>query len=89
MIPRIKSIEPQEGYHLLVQFDDGQTVIYDVNADIEAIEDFVLLKTEPGLFKNFSIDESRTCVSWSDRIDLPSDTLLEYGKPVTSPSTSS
>lgn len=25
------------------------------------------------------IDKSRTCVYWNDRIDLPSDTLYEYG----------
>ena len=81
MIPRIKSVEPQEGYRLLIQFDEGQTVIYDVSEDIETLEDFAPLKAEPALFQNFQVDESRTCISWSDRIDLPSDTLLEYGKP--------
>ncbi len=83
MIPRIKSVEPQEGYRLLVQFDEGQIVIYDVSEDIESLEDFEPLKTEPALFRNFQIDESRTCIYWSDRIDLPSDTILEYGTPVT------
>ncbi len=82
MIPRIKSVTPQEGYRLLVQFDEGQTVIYDVSEDIETLKDFAPLKTEPALFQNFQIDESRTCIYWSDRIDLPSDTLLEYGTPI-------
>lgn len=33
----------------------------------------------PGLFNSNQLDESRTCVFWNDEIDLPSDTLLEYG----------
>jgi len=33
-----------------------------------------------GLWKQFSLDESRTCVYWNDRIDLPSDSIYEYGK---------
>ena len=47
---------------------------------IETIDDFRVLKTEPHLFENLQIDESRTCIYWNDRVDLPSDTLLEYGK---------
>ena len=39
-----------------------------------------LSKNETGLFNNFQLDPSRTCVYWSDRIDLPSDSILEYGK---------
>lgn len=79
MIPRIKTVKPQENYHLLIQFDDGETVIYDVSDDINSIDDFEPLKTEQGLFENFQLDDSRTCIFWNDRIDLPSDTLLEYG----------
>lgn len=79
MIPKIKSVKPQENYHLLIQFDGGETVIYDVSDDINKIDDFGPLKTEHGLFENFQLDDSRTCIFWSDRIDLPSDTLLEYG----------
>lgn len=79
MIPRIKRIEPLPDYQLYIEFDGGEKVIYNVMDDIEAVQDFEPLRTEYGLFQNFQIDESRTCVSWSDRIDLPSDTLLEYG----------
>ena len=28
------------------------------------------------------MDQSRTCVYWNDEINLLSDTLYEYGKPV-------
>ena len=63
-------------------FDGGEQVLYDVKEDTENIPDFRRLETEPYLFKNFSLDTSRTCVTWTDRIDLPSDTILEYGKRV-------
>lgn len=79
MIPRIKKLEPRENYKLFVAFDNGESVIYDVNEDIEQLPDFSVLKTETGLFENVQLDESRTCIYWSDRVDLPSDTLLEYG----------
>ena len=80
MIPRISRVEPQSDYKLFVVFDSGEKVIYDVSDDISHISDFMILKTEQGLFKNVQLDESRTCVFWSDRVDLPSDTLLEYGQ---------
>ena len=82
MIPRIKTIEPQPAFKLLITFDGGEKILYDVEEDIEQIPAFQILKTEAGLFNNFQIDESRTCVFWSDMIDLPSDTLLEYGQKV-------
>ena len=82
MIPRIKSVEAKEDYRLLVEFDDGQTIIYDVKDDIDSIKDFEPLKTQYGLFQNVQLDESRTIIYWNDRIDLPSDTLMEYGKEV-------
>ena len=61
-------------------FDDGRQVLYDVKEDVKNIPDFKRLETEPYLFRNFSLDTSGTCVTWTDRIDLPSDTILEYGK---------
>ena len=79
MIPRIKSFCPLEDYLLRVVFDDGRIVKYDLKDDIRAISDFRALETECGLFKNAQLDASRTCISWNDRIDLPSDVIYEYG----------
>ena len=76
MIPRIKKLETRDE----VGFDSGETAVYDVNDDILNIPDVSVLKTETGLFENAQVDESRTCVFWNDRVDLPSDTLLEYGQ---------
>ncbi|MCQ2069284.1 MAG: DUF2442 domain-containing protein [Bacteroidaceae bacterium] len=82
MIPRIKSIQPLENFVLLVEFDDGKKVEYDVKDDINTLADFRVLESERGLFQNVQLDSSRTCVYWTDRVDLASDIIWEYGKPV-------
>ena len=66
-------------YKLKVLFDDGKTVIYNVKEDIDTIESYKDLANVQGLFEQVQLDESRTCVYWNDRIDLPSDTIYEYG----------
>ena len=81
MIPRIKSIHPLDNFILLVEFDGGQKVAYDVKDDIRTLADFRVLETENGLFRNARLDSSRTCVYWTELVDLPSDTILEYGQP--------
>ena len=82
MIPRISRIEPMTDFKIRVTFDEGRTVVYDVGADINEIKAFEDLKTLPYLFKNATLDSSRTCIVWNERIDLPSDTIYEYGQPV-------
>ena len=79
MIPKIKSLKPLDGFMLQVLFDDGKDVLYNVREDIEAIPSYQDLKTIHGLFKQAQVDESRTCVFWNDMIDLPGDTIYEYG----------
>ena len=81
MIPRIQNVVPQDGYRLLVTFDGGRRVVYDVAEDIREIPAFGDLLCIPGLFANARLDSSRTVVVWNDWIDLPSDTILEYGRP--------
>ena len=75
MLPRIKE------YQLHVVFDDGKSVIYDMMEDIRQIESYRDLLNIHGLFDQVSVDQSRTCVYWNDDIDLPSDTIYEYGMP--------
>ncbi len=82
-MPRIERIETKEDFQLIIWFNNGECVIYDVKDDIDSIDEFGVLKTEPHLFENVRVDESRTCIYWNDRVDLPSDTLLEYGKRIT------
>lgn len=80
MIPRIREVKPLPEYMLSVSFDDGRTVLYDVKEDIAEIESYRVLTQIHGLFNQVQLDKSRTCVYWNDEIDLPSDTLYEYGK---------
>ena len=77
VIPRIETIKPLKNYMLYVVFKDGKSGFYDVGEDILQIPEFKDLKTITGLFENVQIDESRTCVFWSDFIDLPSDAIYE------------
>ncbi len=80
MLPKIKSVKPMPGFRLDVLFDDGKAVLYDVMDDIRKIESYRDLLSIQGLFDQVRLDPSRTCVYWNDAIDLPSDTLYEYGK---------
>lgn len=80
MIPKIKAVRPLENFQLHIMFDDGKEVLYDVTEDIETLPNYNLLKEIPGLFQQVQLDASRTCIFWNDEIDLPSDTIYEYGK---------
>ena len=80
MIPRIKQMETLDNYFLHVLFDDGKSVIYDVKEDF-TLPGYRALETVRGLFRQAQLDASRTCVFWNDEIDIPSDTIYEYGKP--------
>ena len=79
-LPRIKTVVPMDGYQLSVLFDDGREVIYNVAEDIDTINEFRDLRTVEGLWPQVRLDKSRTVVYWNDWIDLPSDTLYEYGR---------
>ena len=68
-----------EDYWLRVTFDNGRVVQYNVMDDIRTIPAFQDLEKIYGLFQNAQLDQSRTCIYWNDRIDLPSDTIYEYG----------
>lgn len=81
MIPRIKCLAPLPSFMLSVSFDDGKRVLYDVKEDFN-LPGYSALRDVRGLFDQVQLDKSRTCVYWNEDIDLPSDTIYEYGKPV-------
>ena len=81
MIQRISSITPLPDYRLAVSFDDGKRGIYDVKEDMH-LPGYQQLRDITGLFGQVQLDKSRTCVYWNDEIDLPSDTIYEYGQGV-------
>lgn len=80
MIIRVRNVKPLNDYILYVEFDDNRCVEYDMNEDIDTLPGYDKLKHINGLWNQVKIDESRTCIFWNDSIDLPSDTLYEYGK---------
>lgn len=82
MLPRIKELIPKDNFLLYVTFDDGKKVAYDVMEDIKQIPSYIILQTTKGLFKQIQLNDSRTCVYWNENIDLPSDTIYEYGKEI-------
>lgn len=82
MIPKIKTVIALDNYQLHVIFDDKKEVIYDVTEDIETLPNYHLLKDQKDFFQQVQLDTSRTCVFWNDEIDLPSDTIYEYGRPL-------
>jgi len=79
MYPRIKSVTPLPDLILSVLFDDGKRVVYDVKEDLH-LPGYSVLQDQPGLFEQVQLDTSRTVVFWSEDVDLPSDSILEYGK---------
>lgn len=79
MILRIRSVQPLPDLVLSIVFDDGRRVLYDVSDDL-ALPGYDALRDVPGLFDRVQLDQSRTVVYWNDEIDLPSDTLYEYGR---------
>ena len=81
MIVRISKIEPLPNLMLRVAFDDGKDVLYDVKEDLN-LPGYDILSTVPGLFEKASLDTSRTCVNWTDMVDLSSDYIYEHGKPI-------
>ena len=83
MIPKIRKLETLPEYRLSALFDDGKRVLYNVAEDMRTIPSYRLLEDVPGLFRQARLDESRTCVYWNEEIDLPSDTIYEYGVEMT------
>ena len=82
MIRRIVSIQPMTDFCLSVLFDNGRRVLYDVKDDMRSIPSYRALRDVAGLFPQVQLDKSRTCVFWNENIDLPSDTIYEYGQDV-------
>lgn len=76
---RIRKVTPIDDFLLQVVFDDGKSVEYDTKEDMH-LPGYSDLMDVPGLFRQVQIDESRTCIVWNDYIDLPSDTIYEYGR---------
>lgn len=66
-----------DDYLLQIVFDDGKSGLYDVKDDINTIPQYKDLEVIHGMFEQVQLDESRTCIFWTDEIDIPSDAIYE------------
>ena len=81
-LPKISKVSIIGNYILQVSFDDGKTVIYDIQEDIDTIPAYKDMVLKESLFRHYRIDESRTIIVWNDVFDLASDIIYKYGRPV-------
>ena len=82
MLVKIRTIYTLDDYLLITIFDNNKIVEYDMKEDIQTLPNYSDLKSINGLWQQAQIDKSRTCVFWNDYIDLPCDTIYEYGKEI-------
>ena len=75
--PRIKSVTPLNGKHLLVTFVNGVQKIYDCQRILN-LDRFQLLKNE-AFFKAVTVDLGGYGVAWDDETDLSEYELWNNG----------
>ena len=85
MFHKIKDVNPMPDYQLSVQFSEGVTKVYDVKPLFEKIEAFKVLKNNPALFADVTVDVGGYGVVWNDDLDLSCDELFENGSTVKTP----
>ncbi len=79
-IPRIVSVDPQEGYRLRVRFTDDSVRIYDVSPLLDRPM-FSALR-DPELFRSVRIEPGGYAVSWNAELDISEYELWRHGVPV-------
>lgn len=75
--PRIKSVIPLRGRHLLVTFVNGVQKVYDCQRILN-LDRFQLLKHE-AFFKAVTVDPGGYGISWDDEMDLSESELWNNG----------
>ena len=79
MFHKVKNVAPLNNYLLSVSFVEGITKLYDVKPLFKKWDVFNKLKNN-NLFYDVQVDQGGFGISWNDEIDLPSDTIYEYGR---------
>ncbi|MPM61824.1 hypothetical protein SDC9_108687 [bioreactor metagenome] len=75
-MPYIKSIQPKADYTLKILFENGHTVILDMNQKIETTRFRQLL--DQTLFLGATTDGSS--IRWSDLIEISAEEIFEIAK---------
>ncbi|MBQ7994534.1 MAG: DUF2442 domain-containing protein [Solobacterium sp.] len=85
MFHKVKSVSALPDFRLSVQFAEGITKIYDVNPLFNKWNTFSVLKKQPELFWEVTVDQGGYGVIWNDELDLSCDELFESGQTVRTP----
>jgi len=80
MTYRIEKVNPTENFVVLVTFQDGVEKMYDIKPLFAKYPQFLLLKTEHGLFEKVNVDVGGYGISWNDELDLGADEIWYHGK---------
>lgn len=85
MFHKIKSVTPTSDFCLIVQFSEGTTKKYKVDALFNRIPAFTVFIEKPLDFYHVQVDTGGYGISWSDDLDLSSDELWTNGKVIETP----
>ena len=69
MFHKVKSVTPQKDFFLTVDFNNGETKIYDVKPLFDKFVDFKILLSLVGLFEEVKVAEGGYGVMWNDEWD--------------------
>jgi hypothetical protein len=79
MFNKIISVKPLTDFHILADFENGDSREYDVRPLFEKWDGFGDLIAIPGLFEQVKVDVGGYGVSWNDAIDLSCDEIYYNG----------
>ena len=79
MLHKIKNVEPEAEYILLILFADGTQKKYDIKPLFDKWPKFNDLKNISGLYDLVKVDLGGYGISWNDEIDLSADELYKNG----------
>ena len=85
MFHKVKSVQPLPDFTLQVQFAQGLTKLYSVAPLCDKWPAFRLLRDQPALFFEVSVDPGGYGISWTEDIDLSCDELYANGTPLPTP----
>ena len=77
---KIAAVAPLDGFRLLVCFQSGERMLYDMKPLLHRVKDFSPLLSVPGLFRQAVVDPGGFGVSWNDEIDISGSELWANGQ---------
>lgn len=79
---RIKSVNPLPNYKLNIQFEEGETKIYDVSLLFDKWPAFKRFIEDPELFEAVKVDKAGYGIVWNDDLDISCNELYDNGETI-------